>query len=109
MQIFLLHLFYEVPITIKLNKSNTKLKVFRKHGIMHIHNRVTIEYTIEKRKEASLPHVKIINFTGEEESTCKGAPSSYRWAVNRAAKPGKKLKRHNAKGNMKPKCIVPNK
>jgi len=27
-QIFLLHLYYEVPITIKLNKSNTKLNVF---------------------------------------------------------------------------------
>jgi len=43
MQIFLLHLFYEVPTTIKLNKSNTKLKDFRKHGIMLNHNRVTIE------------------------------------------------------------------
>jgi hypothetical protein len=31
---------------------------------------MTIEYTNEKRKEARLPRVKIINFTGKAEVTC---------------------------------------
>jgi hypothetical protein len=47
--------------------------------------------TIEKKKGGAFSRVKIINFTGKEEFTCKGAPSSYHWAVCRAAKPDRKI------------------